>query len=142
MLRQIRQLTFAALVAAGCTKETPARAAAPKPFVVTLTAKQPGVASAVVVAKEGYHVNPDYPVAFKPAPESTVTFASERLALGTGTRTPCAAPHEADACQAAFDVPFTAAPGAQTVQGTLAFSVCSADTCLIEKMPLTLALAP
>ena len=159
MQRQVRQLSLAALVVAGafaaCTKETPSKSAPPaaeapsgsKPFAAALTvgpapyaAAQPGVVIATVEAKDGFHVNADYPVAFKVDAASTVKFAGDRVPLNEGKKTPCAA-HAEDACKVDFEVPLTAgAAGTNTVAGTLAFSVCSADKCLIEKVPLTLAL--
>jgi hypothetical protein len=156
MLRQVRQL-IAPLVAvaalAGCTKDQPAEPPAvvekkpdAQPFAASLapqatyTSGLPGIAVASVVAREGFHVNPDYPVAFKPAAESTVKFGGDRVPLDDGRKTPCAAKTE-DACQVDFDLPFVAGEaGSNQVRGVLAFSVCSADKCLIEKMPLTLAI--
>lgn len=142
------------VVLVGCTKD---KAAEPpvavvektpdaQPFAASLaphetyTSGMPGVAVASVVAREGFHVNPDYPVAFKPAAESTVKFGGERVPLDDGRKKPCAAKAE-DACQVDFDLPFIAGePGSNSVRGVLAFSVCSADKCLIEKVPLTLAI--
>lgn len=126
-----------------CKEESKPSAAAPEgtPYDVSLTARGASAATATVKARDGFHVNADYPVAFKPAADATVKFASEKLALGAGTRTPCPAPHETDACQADFEVPFTTdAVGPQQVKGTLLFSVCRADKCLVEKVPLTLAM--
>lgn len=156
MLRQVRQLSvgLAVLAFASCTKDAAPSVATEKkvekpadgPYAVALapketyTAGMPGIAIATVVARDGFHVNPDYPVAFKPATESTVKFGGERVPLADGRTTPCAANAE-DSCEVAFDLPFVAGEaGSNAVKGVLAFSVCSADKCLIEKVPLTLAI--
>jgi hypothetical protein len=94
-------------------------------------AGQPGSVTAVLVAKEPYHCNEKYPYKFKldPAPanlsfpQSTVSGMSVSAARST------------------MAIPFTAnAAGPATISGTLSFSVCTADKCLIEKRPLTVAI--
>lgn len=147
------------LALAACTKDTPKPAEAPptKPaataptegdnYAIGVAAKGPyaagkdGTVAITVTAKNGFHVNPEYPVAFKPEGFEALKFAEEKLKLGTGTRTPCADKAE-DACVAEFPVAFVCEKaGAAKFAGTLNFSVCSADKCLIEKVPVTLALS-
>jgi len=102
-----------------------------------LVAGAPGAVVVSISAKPGFHVNPDYPMKFTPSDESTVTFAAKAIALGEAvTREPCHG-HPDEACRASAPVSFTTrnAPSV-TVAGTLAFSVCSAEQCLIEKQPL------
>jgi hypothetical protein len=160
MQRQVRQLSLALLVAiAGCKKDDAPAPPAAKPAVTpatpgaeetpwtvsiaakgAITANQTGAAVISVAAKEGFHVNPDYPVAFKVMPSSSVKFAADRVALTASNKSPCAAKAE-DTCAAEFELPFTAqAAGAAQLEGTVAFSVCSAEKCLIQKEPLKLAL--
>ncbi len=97
-----------------------------------------GTARVTVTALPPYHVNRDYPMSFRPDAASTATFAGPRVALGEGaTRTPCAeAP--AESCTVAAPLPYTAPrTGPVVLAGTVAFSVCNPDRCLIEKVPLS-----
>ncbi len=93
-----------------------------------------------VTAKPGFHVNPEYPVSFRPEGSESVKFSGERVALTAGEKTPCAEKAE-DACKVQFPLPATPEKaGPAKVAGVVAFSVCSADKCLIEKVPVTLAI--
>jgi hypothetical protein len=154
----------ALLLAAGCPKEEapaakpsmPAAAPAPaKPagasadapeYAVTLSAPsgaKAGVEAAAtfaITAKGTFHVNPDYPLAFTPEGSKNAKFAGDKVKLSFGEKTPCAAKAE-DAC--AVTVPLAVTPeqaGAATIAGTLAFSVCDPERCLIQKVPLEVAL--
>jgi hypothetical protein len=103
-----------------------------------------GAKSAVLVslsARPGFHVNADYPVRFTAAPGSAVTFDAPTMNLKESLKyKPCAG-HPDESCSATTMLSFTApAAGPTTVAGTLAFSVCNPDQCLIEKQPLALAL--
>ncbi|MDP2269926.1 MAG: hypothetical protein Q8N23_18080 [Archangium sp.] len=153
MLRQIRQLSLVALALAACTKDpAPAPKAEKKAddapaYELNLAASGPWAAgqasnaAVTVTAKPGFHVNPEYPVTFKPEGSEAVKFEGERVALTPGTRTPCADKAE-DACKVEFPLPVTPEkPGPAKVAGIVAFSVCSADKCLIEKVPVTLAIS-
>ncbi|MBL8911847.1 MAG: hypothetical protein JNM17_14230 [Archangium sp.] len=158
-------IAAAALLAlAACTKDKPSEPTAPavvlekpapadkptgaEPFAASLRAKsdayvagQSGIAGVKIEARDGFHVNPDYPVAFKPtAAEGAVKFSQDRIPLSDGAKTACAEKAE-DACAMEFDLSFIPEAGASSVQGVVAFSVCSAEKCLIEKVPLTLALS-
>lgn len=120
----------------------------PRPYEVSLrppaeaTAGQPATAQLVIAATGSFHVNRDYPLAFRPEPGSTAAFGAEKIPLGErAERTPCAA-HPEEACRVAAPLRFTlAAPGQASLAGTVAFSVCNAEICLIEKVPLTMAVA-
>lgn len=146
-LRMRRQILIVVALA-GCTKDpAPPPVAAKNPFEVSLTAKGPwsvgteSWAALTVKATSGFHVNPEYPVTFKPEGSEAVKFSSERVQLTAGTKTPCAEKAE-DACTVEFPLPVTpekAGPG--KLAGVLAFSVCSAEKCLIEKVPLSLAIS-
>ncbi|MFT3712268.1 MAG: hypothetical protein QM817_31875 [Archangium sp.] len=155
MRRQILELSLVlGVVLVGCKKDEPAAvpppadtvSAAANPFSLSIAAKgavaagQGGSALINVAAKDGFHVNPDYPVAFKVTPSSTVKFSGDRVPLTASKKTPCAEKAE-DSCAAEFELPFTAQEaGAAKLDGIIAFSVCSAEKCLIQKEPLTLAL--
>lgn len=86
---------------------------------------------AVLIAKPPYHCNPEYPHKFKlsaaPAglayPEETV-----RGMKVTPERSVLAIPVNAQSA------------GKPTVSGTLSFSVCTAERCMVEKRDLSLAL--
>jgi hypothetical protein len=100
---------------------------------------RPGEAAAArvrIAARGGYHVNLDYPAAFVPAPDATADFPSARVRLEPLEKIACVE-HPSDTCTLTAAVPLTPRPGAPVrVAGTLAFSVCTADRCLIEKAPL------
>lgn len=91
----------------------------------------PITVEAVLTAKPPYHCNPEYPHKFKlnaaPAglsyPEETV-----RGMKVTPERSVLAIPVKAEAA------------GKPTISGTLSFSVCTAERCMVEKRDLTLAL--
>lgn len=93
-----------------------------------------------LTARPGFHVNADYPVRFTASEGSGVRFAAPSLNLKETLRmTPCA-DHPEESCSATTALSFTAlAAGPATVAGTLAFSVCNPEQCLIEKQPLALA---
>jgi len=145
MRRQILELSLLALALAACTK--PPAAAAKEPFEVSLTARDPWAvgtessASLTVKATSGFHVNPEYPVTFKPEGFEAVKFTAERVQLTAGSKTPCAEKAE-DACSVEFPLSVTPEKaGPARLAGVFAFSVCSAEKCLIEKVPLTLAIS-
>ena len=96
----------------------------------------PAVASLRLTARAGNHVNLDYPASFRPAADATVAFAGARVALSPADRVACAG-HAEETCTVRWPLPFTAADTARArVAGTLAFSVCSAERCLIERVVL------
>ncbi|HET6413237.1 MAG TPA: hypothetical protein VFG53_14355 [Anaeromyxobacter sp.] len=94
-----------------------------------------------VTSRAGYHVNLDYPMSFRPSAEGTVALPQSRIGLRPISTSPCAAGPK-ESCAVSLEVPFTAPQeGESRVAGALAFSVCSAERCLIEKVSL-LARAP
>ena len=153
MLRQIRQVSLLALLLASCTKESAPSPSSPpqkkteeKNYELSMTSpalkagQESSAATITVTAISGFHVNPDYPVSFRPEGSEAVKFSGERVPLTAGTKTPCAAKAE-DSCKVEFPLPLTPEKaGAGKVAGIVAFSVCSEDKCLIEKVPLSLAL--
>jgi hypothetical protein len=97
---------------------------------------KPSTVSVQVSSRGGYHVNLDYPMAFRPSAESTVTFEGARIPLRPSSTSPCEG-RPKESCSVTLDLPFVApAAGEARLDGTLAFSVCSAERCLIEKVPL------
>lgn len=91
-----------------------------------------------VEARNGFHINPDYPVAFRPEQIAEgIKFDRERYQLqNSAERIACSKGSE-HVCELRGRVPFTAAsPGDHRVTGILAFSVCNAEKCLIEKAPI------
>jgi hypothetical protein len=147
-------VALAVLSLVACQPSAPARPASgsttapaePLPYEVALQppaaarAGEAATARVVLRAKGGFHVNRDYPMAFRPEPGSAAAFGAERVALGDGAeRTPCAAEPE-ETCAVSAPLAFTlAAPGAARLAGTFAFSVCTKELCRIEKVPLALA---
>jgi hypothetical protein len=105
---------------------------APKVF----RAGEQAAARVRITARGGYHVNLDYPLAFIPGADATADFASARVALTPSERSPCDG-HPGDVCALAADVAFVPRDAAALrVAGTVAFSVCTAERCLIEKAAL------
>ena len=97
---------------------------------------KPSTVGVRVASRGGYHVNLEYPMAFRPSPESTVTFEGSRIPLRPVATSPCQG-HPQESCAITLDLPFVAPAGGEgRLGGTLAFSVCSAERCLIEKVPL------
>jgi hypothetical protein len=99
-------------------------------------AKGTATAELHLSSRGGYHVNLDYPIGFLPAPDSTITFREQRVALTPAARTACEQRPQ-ETC--AVVLPLSGAPpekGEARLSGTLAFSVCSADRCLIKKVAL------
>ncbi len=100
-------------------------------------AGEAATARIVVTARGSYHVNRDYPMAFRPDAASTARFPGERVALGEGADWTACAAIPGEGCRVSAPFGFTAAvPGATRLSGTVAFSVCNPDRCLIEKVPL------
>ena len=93
-----------------------------------------------VAAKAGYHVNPEYPMVFKPQGYQGVTFAEERFKLTWGSSTPCQG-RANEACEVQLPIALTPEKaGPAVVAGLVAFSVCSPEHCQIEKLPLSVSI--
>jgi hypothetical protein len=123
-----------------CTEKTaPAAAAGGVPakvetaeYVVSLVDAKATGGAVIITAKPPLHVNPDYPTAFKPDPGGA-KFEGERVALTADTRKPCEKADET--CELHAPLAWSASAG-QLVSGTLLFSVCEPQKCLIEKVRL------
>lgn len=115
-------------------------------FEVTIAAAPPyvigkeAVATVSIAAKSGFHVNPDYPVSFKPSSTEGVKYSGERVQLINITKkTPCKDKAE-DNCAVEIALPVTPeAKGVAKIEGVLSFSVCSDEKCLTPKQTLALA---
>jgi hypothetical protein len=76
-------------------------------------------------------------MAFRPDAAATAAFEAERVPLGEGAERTSCADHPGEACAVSAPLRFTArAPGPSRLSGTVAFSVCNPDRCLIEKVPV------
>lgn len=105
------------------------------------SADQPGELLIAIAAKPGFKINAEYPHAFRPEKDSGVAFDAAKYDLAAGAKTPCEKKAE-DACRLEAKVPFKATTaGAQKASGTVAFSVCNDEVCLIEKVPVTATIA-
>ena len=98
----------------------------------------PAVAQVLVTARAGHHVNLEYPFSFKPSGSVAATFSGERVALKAGEQRACPG-RPAEPCEVVLPIPFTPGSTSPRVSGTVAFSVCSADRCLIERVVLSSA---
>jgi hypothetical protein len=95
-----------------------------------------------LTSRAGYHVNLEYPMSFRTSPDSTVALGEARLALHPASSTPCD-DHPKETCEVTVALPLTApGTGEGHLSGTFAFSVCSAERCLIEKVKLLAAISP
>lgn len=127
-------LAALALTASGCATTHAPASLAPKAdarvehpeFTVELRVRSPSSATVDLSARGDFHVNADYPIHFQ------IT-GGARIEQDRFQREPCTT--SADTCRAHATVP---AAGARAIEGTLAFSVCDAERCLIEKVPLRL----
>ena len=108
-----------------------------EPFSAWLQATSPVAAGgpakleAVLVAKPPYHCNAEYPHKFKLGPAPAGLSYPEATVKGmqvTAERSVLAIPVQAQA------------PGKAKVSGTLSFSVCTEERCLVEKRELSLEL--
>lgn len=97
----------------------------------------PATVAVRVVARNGFKVNEEYPLHFVPAASETVTFAKTRFDRRDGLALEPCAPGKTDMCIARLPVAFTpTATGTLTIAGTLKFSVCDPERCLIEHVDL------
>jgi hypothetical protein len=135
-LKGLLGLVLASGLAAGA-EAGPASQAEKAEWSVRLEAPAGKAAIAVLhlAARAGFHVNLEYPISFRPAPGSAA--GAERVALQPASKEPCQGRSQ-ETCAVRLELPLPAAGvGAAPVSGTLAFSVCSADRCLIEKVALS-----
>lgn len=106
---------------------------------------RPAALAVEVHTRAGFHLNAEYPHRFTP----TVGLDPS---VAYGEASPQAAPLELAPCEGApgascalrLVVPFSvraAAAGGHTVGGELAFGACDAERCLIEKLPIAVAIA-
>jgi hypothetical protein len=95
-----------------------------------------------VKARAGFHLNEEYPLNFRPKVSEGVKFARARFDRGDGmTFQPCS-PDAGHACAVRVPASFARqGKTAETVDGTLAFSACSEERCIIQKVDITLRLA-
>lgn len=131
--------------AAPAPDPAPVRAEA-KEWAVDASLRAAGGASAVaevhLVSRAGYHVNLEYPMAFLPSREATVKFQGARVPLKPVSTAPCRG-DQREVCSVSLELPYTLpSSGSARVAGVLAFSVCSAERCLIQRVPLSLAAEP
>lgn len=143
-----------ALVIVACTRQEaappPARAAppaaAPKEKAVAYDValqvsvapkgEDPGEVTASIKARDGFHINADYPMNFQPAGgDAGVSFEKARYELKENVEKAGCAGAAEEICELKAKIPFRAAgAGARKVAGVLAFSVCNPEQCLIEKV--------
>jgi hypothetical protein len=115
-----------------------------KPYNVALDFNPPlrvgaeAIATITITAREGFHVNPDYPLSFKPVANEMFGVTGERMPLTSTEKTPCKEKAD-DNCE--VKVPLKLTPktaGVASFEGVLSFSVCSEEKCLTPKETLTL----
>jgi hypothetical protein len=97
-----------------------------------LKAGQSGSVDVLLVAKAPFHVNDKYPIKLKLKETPGVKY--ESLTIGKDAA-------KVETMKAVVPVSFTPEAGKRTVAGTLSFSVCTEDKCLMEKRELALDVA-
>jgi hypothetical protein len=102
----------------------------------SVAAGSSALAQVELMALGDFHVSPDYPMQFRGAETSSnVTWQQPVVERASFETAPCA--NGEAACRAIATVPFRVGQaGPAHAAGTLAFSVCSADRCVIEKVDL------
>lgn len=154
MQRQIRWVSAAAIAVAvvvtvsGCQKQEakseggePAQKGEEYQLSTSIPGKVVSGANGELVAEitagKGLHLNAEYPVNFRPANNSPgIKFEQQKYDLSEAERRPCN-DGTRDHCSMTAKIPFgTQAAGNEKVAGTLSFSVCNEDRCLIEKVPV------
>jgi hypothetical protein len=106
-------------------------------YVVALSAGA-SEGTVTITAKAPLHINPDYPTAFRPDP-GAVTFDTPKVPLAQETKKPCAQKAE-DTCESSSSIKYASASAGAKVSGTVLFSVCQPEKCLIEKAQVTAAI--
>jgi hypothetical protein len=105
-------------------------------YVIDATGKaeckagQAGKLDVVLVAKDGYHINDEFPYKLKLSvePDGVVTFPASELSRADGKYTKT---------EARFGVNFVGArPGAGKIVSTVALSVCTKKECVTDKVAL------
>ena len=102
---------------------------------------EPSQLTVAISARPGFKVNEEYPHHFKPeGGAAALKFEGQRIPLGTkDAKTQPCEKNAKEACTLHAPLPFTATEaGAHKLSGTLSFSVCNENKCLIEKIPLAL----
>jgi hypothetical protein len=93
---------------------------------------QPGVAEVVLVAKDPYHVNPEFPLMLRLRESTGVKYARTIVAKDRA---------KVEVKRATVPVEFTPeASGSRVLAGSLRFSVCNDQRCLVEKRELELGI--
>ena len=148
MQRQVRQVALLLLALAGVASADEGATRVEKDgYVASLAAPGepragvPATVTLTLVVRNGFHMNADYPTSFKVTQGGSVTYPRAKIDRDSGlTALACADKRDVN-CSARAAVPYIApAAGTHTVGGVFAFSVCSADQCLIEKEPVSLEL--
>lgn len=92
----------------------------------------------VVTTRAGYHLNDDYPLNFRPKASASAAFERPRVDRADGMAFERCERDAAHSCTARIPVTFTPkVVGAVEVGGTVAFSACDPDRCIIKKVDLT-----
>jgi hypothetical protein len=96
----------------------------------TITVGGAGAFQVTLVAKDGYHINDEFPYKLKAAadPQGIVTFDTPELARKDGKYTKT---------DARFELKFTGAhAGVAKIGGTMSVSVCTKKECVVDKIEL------
>ncbi|MBX7116794.1 MAG: hypothetical protein K1X64_20880 [Myxococcaceae bacterium] len=100
--------------------------------------EQPGEVLATIKARQGFHVNTEYPTNFQPGDNAAGHFEKKRYDFKDNVQSVSCAAAATETCELTTAIPFrSATEGPQKVNGVLSFSVCNPDQCLIEKVPVS-----
>jgi hypothetical protein len=91
-----------------------------------------------VTTRAGFHLNDDYPLNFRSKASPSADFARPRIDRTDGIIFERCGTDTVHSCIARIPIIFTPkVVGAVEVGGTVAFSACNPDRCIIKKVDLT-----
>jgi hypothetical protein len=123
------------LTATSVYADAPAEVVRPA-YRVRIDAKHAGLLEVSVQATSGFHLNDDYPIHFVPSAVPGIKWKKARIEKADGIVLEACASERDHACLATVPVGYSGT--AAKLGGTLAFSACDAERCLIEKVAVAL----
>ena len=108
-------------------------------YTLHLKSSKPGTLEIELETRGGYHLNDDYPLHFVPKPSTDVHWSKARVERQDGMELwPCRGAEAKHMCSARVTVGYkTTKSAGLRLGGTMAFSACDAERCLIEKVALS-----
>jgi hypothetical protein len=96
-----------------------------------------------VRSRAGFHINDEYPLNFRPGLSDGVQFSRARFDRGDGMTFQACAGEAGRTCSVRIAAGFVRqGAGPAVLNGTVAFSACSEERCIIQKVDVTLHAPP